>query len=1577
MMRRAIAASLLLGLALQTAGCENEAMLQAKKIDSQRDLIGGPAAKSKLGDYLIENDQIRATIGGPGPGFSAGVFGGTLLDVDRHRWQTEYQDGHGWDQFSESFPLANLLIANPADPSQVLTLTVKDKMTVDPDADAATPIEVISDGSDGKEAKIRVQGHSAYIFDVLKYLNRGFFDGLTISLGSIASSLGSFGAAIPGMLGTDTLDLEQLEALLSSPNIIEGIKGAKPDLGPALDFLTKINIFGLLNRLQINFDFTTEYTLHPGESFLTITTTVRLAPPSQKLLGGCTPVLCDKKCPNGFVMVEQDVPREWALPAGDPLQYTYKQMCPVCECGKALADMPTFNESRDFFTVLLGTPDSWTDPQWKGGVVAGDFLFYGGNAAVFGPGFGFDITRKIYEDMWQGVGTLGSPFALDWLAATGENVSYSWVTANPNERHAFDCPAYRLAVVHVDPAAEDAVAKALKDQYPISEGDASARARQAVVDHKPILPPLPEIPIPDAAGRPAFDAWVTQVLAGDAANDLRAKLGDGVTVALIPRHECMPSKLLVPLFSTSATAVLTNFSEGDRLVKADDGTIRDENRSYTYKRYMAVGDGDVASVLRTVYDLRGTAHGEVAGTVFEQGSIRPIQHASVFVVSDWRVPCDKDAGGKACAAGFCGPWDGGCLPAPATFQAYRALTQDALGTSGFVSQMQTDLGLDPVIDGGFSGPVPPGRYFAIAHHRDRGSSPLAPFEVLEGQTTTVNLGLPAAGTIDYSLQDDGGQGIPARLSLIATDASGLRYDWDGINDPEMNDPTYDHGIYKQEFSTNGTGTIKVPPGHYDILASHGIEFGLGTKTGFEVGAGQHKTLKLMLPREVDTTGYIAGDFHVHAGNSTDSGLNLTTRVKAAAAEGLEFFTSTDHDVETDYGPLVKKLGLEHWLKTEVGTETSPLEYGHYNGYPEVYDDTKWTIHDPASWPGKTLADIWQAMRDRASAGPDEYVLQVNHPRDGFMGFWAQIGMKSYNLERKTPGMEMCNKVMEAAPCTFDAFELMNGKNFQYLHTPTVGESYVHNKCYSAIKAARDVAKFPLNGTAGTDVICGDLQAGPDCTTETAAAAGLTGGTEAEITKILDRDHCLWRKEFRRDVTAACTCHKVPCLTPDNCACTAGATLDSGTTCQCPSLLDCKRGAMEALKLMSVRYQMERTPEENNGFWATTTETDIGSDYTKAMAGCTAVTDGSAGCGGDEKCVCKACVCALLPDCCTAGGVGWTQVCADACRGECHGCENRPCTDRIEPIEDWFAFLDAGFDKTVVANSDSHSLVNEIGLPRNYVASATDTVQAIRPSDVHRAIHAGKIVLSSGPMVEFQLFSEDGHQAGIGETLDASGGGKIRAHLKVQTASWFKVDRIEIYRNSKLEQRRFPNQPIQAVVDFDNDIDLGRPLVDSWYVVLAYGINDGGQMSPVYKRHPYGEMLISTLISLGATQILASFGSLLDKIPKTLFDASSLLGSLELPDSFPVFPFATTNPIRVDIDGGGFKPAKAKLAADGTVALPGFCTRPCAPVAGDDGKPTQGICGLNQVCVPSADGKTGACAEPIPSNCVGMQNIGQQ
>jgi len=1496
--------------ALMLACSDGGPPVRAYQVTRQDELIGGPSAKGKLGDFIIENDQIRALVGNVGPGWAAGVFGGTLLDVDRHRWWSKDRNGRGWDSFSEAFPLANLLVVDPLNPTRAVRLPAKG----DPDQGIRVETQVaflgIPEGKDGRdgEAVIRVQGHSAYMFDMLKYLNRDLLDGFLKDL-----SLAGF-----------TFD----------------------QIADLLDQFLGVNVFGLLNRLQISFDFTTDYILHEGESFLTMRTTVALSPQSESLLSGCKPEPCDLDCPGGYVFQEVSEPREGYASA-------YKRLCPVCACAPEPKQMPTFNEGRDFFRVLLGGLQDWRDPTWRGGVVAGDFLFYGTEASVFVPGDGYDLDRKVFEDMWQGVGTLGSPYVYDYMAGTANNVSYAWTTRNPNETPDIACPTFRLAITRLsDPRREDEVVKVLHDDYQII--DADARVRQLIVIRRPIQ--ILEVPngavdpgeaAGEAARQKASDDWKARFLAEDPrAVEARTKLGAGVELSLLPQHSCMPSKVLVPLFSTSATAVLTHFSEGDRLEPGPDGVLRDNNRGYTYERYLAVGDGDVGSVLRTVYRLRGVRTGEVSGIVVEEGSFAPLSKVSVFAVQDPTTVEDCET-----------PLD--------TFEAARECATRAFGNAGIVSQMQTDVGEDLTLDGRFSGPLPPGKYLLFAHALDRGTSAPVRVEIREDAQEEVLLVLPRPGEIEYRVVDQGGQPIPAKVAFIPLDDHGLRYDWDGKNDADLGDPRYDHGILKLEHSASGTGRVRLPPGRYDIVASRGIEYGRAIESGYEVRPGQRETLQLVLPHEVDTSEHVTGDFHVHARNSVDSALPLDLRVAAAAAEGLEFLSSSDHDHVTDYSPYVLTMGLERYLLTQVGEETSPLEWGHFNGYPMSYDDTKLAVHDPVQWVKRTMTQIWDALRRRALGPANAFVLQVNHPRDGFMGYLGQIGMRTYDLERKTPGMEICNQAFEEAPCLFDAMEVLNGKHAEYLHTPTVGEMEDHNRCYREIAAARDPARFVWDPANPGGVVCGWLQADPSPACEGLERPAGVELPDAVVDQRILWDHCEWHREFREQMKRC------------------GA--DSVT------LLQCKRIALEALKFLSVRRMLERTPDEEAAFWATTEATDVGCDLAKAMKGCSAMqTDGGdyeAGCGGAD-CACEACVCAVHPECCKTvakGGTGWTDACAAACRDECHGCEVRPCTSRFEPIEDWFAFLNAGLVVTGMANSDSHNTLDEIGLPRNFIRVGSDRVEGLSVFEVDRAIRAHRVVMSSGPMIDFEVFTEDGRHGVVGDTVPAKGASRLQARVRVQTASWFQVDRVEIYRNGRLFRRLFPDAPKEAIVDLDTVVDLGPQTQDAWFVVTAYSLNDREQLSPVYKRHPYGQILTQQVIAIGADQLIASYkpdlqtlleDPLLQPILKQFLkvdnvdDLVALAGglvqslSIQLPDSYPVIPWAMTNPIWVDADGGGFSPPEARdLDGDGQFDLPPFCSRPCDPAAP--------VCGKNQTCAKRRDGSAWTCQIPVPGTCPGL------
>src|SRR5262249_4633989 len=115
-------------------GCNNGyGLLLAKQVENPGELVGGPVAMATVGDFLLQNDQIRVNILGPHDSPGPGVFGGSIVDVDLRRDRLGFEGGQGHDRFAELFPVANLLVPNP-----------------DPNVMPAQ-VTVVKDGSDGKE----------------------------------------------------------------------------------------------------------------------------------------------------------------------------------------------------------------------------------------------------------------------------------------------------------------------------------------------------------------------------------------------------------------------------------------------------------------------------------------------------------------------------------------------------------------------------------------------------------------------------------------------------------------------------------------------------------------------------------------------------------------------------------------------------------------------------------------------------------------------------------------------------------------------------------------------------------------------------------------------------------------------------------------------------------------------------------------------------------------------------------------------------------------------------------------------------------------------------------------------------------------------------------------------------------------------------------------------------------------------------------------------------------------------------------------------------------------------------------
>jgi hypothetical protein len=106
--------ALLIVAGLLVAGCEDDSSYaRVFQIEAMAQTIGGPAAAARPGDYLLENDQLRAAIHGRHNQRSTfPISNGSLMDLDLQRPQQRFGNGQGKDAFYELGPMVNLKVNN-------------------------------------------------------------------------------------------------------------------------------------------------------------------------------------------------------------------------------------------------------------------------------------------------------------------------------------------------------------------------------------------------------------------------------------------------------------------------------------------------------------------------------------------------------------------------------------------------------------------------------------------------------------------------------------------------------------------------------------------------------------------------------------------------------------------------------------------------------------------------------------------------------------------------------------------------------------------------------------------------------------------------------------------------------------------------------------------------------------------------------------------------------------------------------------------------------------------------------------------------------------------------------------------------------------------------------------------------------------------------------------------------------------------------------------------------------------------------------------------------------------------------
>jgi hypothetical protein len=267
------------------------------------------------------------------------------------------------------------------------------------------------------------------------------------------------------------------------------------------------------------------------------------------------------------------------------------------------------------------------------------------------------------------------------------------------------------------------------------------------------------------------------------------------------------------------------------------------------------------------------------------------------------------------------------------------------------------------------------------------------------------------------------------------------------------------------YTSTGRVTIQVPPGKYTIYAGRGMEWSIDS---IRVDTSAVKTTtepvvhKLAIRREVDTTGMVACDTHVHTFTYSRHGdATLNERLVTVAGEGIELPIATDHNLHINYAPLVNQLGLNKYYTPVIGNEVT-TRVGHFNIFP---------VADGAPLPNHTL-ETWEeiggSIRDKTGAS----AIILNHPRDvhgGITPFSAPrhnhvTGRSQLGWQFPATAMELVNSgaiQTDAMQLYRDWFGLLN----RGLSVTGVGCSDSH-----------DVARHFI-GQARTYIYCDDSDVG--------------------------------------------------------------------------------------------------------------------------------------------------------------------------------------------------------------------------------------------------------------------------------------------------------------------------------------------------------------------------------------------------------------------------------------------------------------------------------------------------------------------
>jgi hypothetical protein len=264
------------------------------------------------------------------------------------------------------------------------------------------------------------------------------------------------------------------------------------------------------------------------------------------------------------------------------------------------------------------------------------------------------------------------------------------------------------------------------------------------------------------------------------------------------------------------------------------------------------------------------------------------------------------------------------------------------------------------------------------------------------------------GGLSFEIIDDAtGLRMPGKMTLM-----GVK----GTRDPRFSKGDIGHeddnslSAFNRVFSLGGVGVVPVPLGTYDVTFSRGIEWTISTHHVKITSAGIE--FRARLKHVIDTPKWVSGDFHVHAASSPDSRVPMRDRIYEFVADGVDMIVSTDHNVVSNYEPLVKELHAEKYLAASCGDEITTGNWGHFGAFP-LQHDVEWEGHGAIPVRRKNPIEIFRTVR---AVSPDA-IIDVHHPRlEKATGYFI---LGKFDDSRDT-------STRKGFSYDFDAIEVLNG-----------------------------------------------------------------------------------------------------------------------------------------------------------------------------------------------------------------------------------------------------------------------------------------------------------------------------------------------------------------------------------------------------------------------------------------------------------------------------------------------------------------------------------------------------------------------